>query len=501
MKTAMKNHESPASRYADDFEAWAADCVRITDKLTGLPVPFILNSPQRRVLAVMEEMRRRREPVRLIMLKARQWGGSTLIQVYMAWMQLVRRRGWNSLICAHVKDASAGIRGMYSQLLRLYPEHLREGGPKEWALLPYERSQSVCRIPARDTLVAIATSLAPNSLRGSNFAMAHLSEVAFWGDGNPEAASEIVRTVCGSVAREPETLIVMESTANGTGDFFHSEWQRAVRGESDKRPIFVGWQEIDIYRTEIPAGRRREVLDSFDSYERALLEQGIEAERVAWYHEKRREYPTHEAMKAEFPTTPEEAFAGSGADMLFGPGELPETADTEGDAVSDLVVAVPARGRTGQILSRFSLKGGRIGALSDALMAGTATRLGTLAAREARRHGCPLLIADVLPPEGAGTAAACAREALRTGAVMLCDEDENPWITLRGEPLLHGAELYAAAAAAGKASECSAEAAAQMSACRASAPWLTPMAAARLAAALESERRSALPGARLADLL
>lgn len=64
--------------YREDFERWARDCVRITDKLTERPVPFRLNAPQRRVLGVLEEMRRGGEPIRLIMLKARQWGGSAL---------------------------------------------------------------------------------------------------------------------------------------------------------------------------------------------------------------------------------------------------------------------------------------------------------------------------------------------------------------------------------------------------------------------------------------
>lgn len=65
-------------KYKDNFQLWARECVRITDKLTGLPVPFELNMPQRRVLAMLEEMRLRGLPIRLIMLKARQWGGSTL---------------------------------------------------------------------------------------------------------------------------------------------------------------------------------------------------------------------------------------------------------------------------------------------------------------------------------------------------------------------------------------------------------------------------------------
>ena len=168
------------NKYYNDFELWCKECVTITDKLSGQQIPFTLNAPQRRVLKTMEQQRLSGKPIRLIMLKARQWGGSTLVQTYMAWMQLVRHTGWNSLICAHVKDASANIRGMYSRLLRQYPSELKEGNTKEWSFVPFEKSINISHIPARDCQVAIATAQSPDGVRGGNYSMAHLSEVAFW---------------------------------------------------------------------------------------------------------------------------------------------------------------------------------------------------------------------------------------------------------------------------------------------------------------------------------
>lgn len=309
--------------YQDDFLGWAGDCVRITDKLTGKSVPFTPNAPQRRVIALLEEQRIKGLPIRMILLKARQWGGSTLVQIYMAWMQLVRHTGWNSVICAHVKDAAAGIRGMYSRLLKEYPESLKSGKGKDWVLSPYEKSNSIVEIAARDSRITLATAGAPNSVRGSNFSMAHLSEVAFWGDGDKAVAEEIVRTVCGTVPRVPDSLIVMESTANGRHGYFYEEWQRAVDGKSDKTPVFVPWYEIEIYRKHIPEKSREKVIAGFDAYEKSLLEMGVDPECVAWYHDKRREYPTHEAMMAEFPSTADEAFAASGMFDPFSEEQLP----------------------------------------------------------------------------------------------------------------------------------------------------------------------------------
>ena len=307
------------TEYAENFEQWCLDCVMIYDKLTGRSVPFRLNAPQRRVAALMESQRRAGKPVRIILLKARQWGGSTLTQIYMAWMQLVRHKGWNSLICSHVQDASSNIRGVYSHLLRNYPEELRgpEADPRQWLFTPFEKSRNIGYIPARDCRVAVTSAYAPDAVRGSSFQMAHLSEVAFWGDGDSEAAERIVRTVGGSVPMEPDTVVVMESTADGVGNFFHSEWKRAVKGESDKRAVFVPWHEIEIYSTSLTEEEKTEWPAKFDDYELNLLHHtGLPLEKVVWYHCKRREYATHEQMMAEYPSTPEEAFAFAASPWL-----------------------------------------------------------------------------------------------------------------------------------------------------------------------------------------
>ena len=41
------------------------------------------------------------------------------------------------------------------------------------------------------------------------------------------------------------TMIVLESTANGTGNYFYNEYQAASKGESQFQPLFVPWFEIE----------------------------------------------------------------------------------------------------------------------------------------------------------------------------------------------------------------------------------------------------------------
>lgn len=68
-------------RCRHDFEFWAFSCVTIKYKNTWQDRPFILNGPQQRLLAILEKDRLDNAPLRLILLKARQWGGS-LIYIY-----------------------------------------------------------------------------------------------------------------------------------------------------------------------------------------------------------------------------------------------------------------------------------------------------------------------------------------------------------------------------------------------------------------------------------
>lgn len=409
--------------YADDFELWALECVRIVDKESGCEVPFRLNAPQRRVLAVMEKMRREGRPVRIIMLKARQWGGSTLIQIYMAWMQLVVHTGWNSLTCAHVKDAASGIRAMYSRLLRCYPEKMKGDSPKLWTLSPYEKSASTLYVAARDCQVAIATSMAPNSVRGSNFAMAHLSEVAFWGDGDREVAQEIVRTVSGTVLRCPGSVIVMESTANGKENYFYDEWQRAVRGESDKEAIFVPWHEIELYRRALSPQETGRLAGALDDYERRLLAEGVSLEAVAWYHDKRREYQSHEAMMAEFPSTPDEAFS-SARSPVFEPDTVPQA--QEWSMAPALAVLVPGHGLRPYALTLCAMQGEKVMVRDVPLTAATPGSILSEVQKAVTPAQIPVV---VLECAGSNPAHApwCARTLADRGVALLYDEDEHPW--------------------------------------------------------------------------
>lgn len=312
----MSWEEHALCRSRHDFEFWCHECVTIKDKTTARNIPFTLNAPQRRVLARLEEMRTAAQPIRLILLKARQWGGSTLVQIYMAWLQIVHHKRWNSLICGHLKDTSASIKGMYTRLLANYPKAMTADG-KQLRFRSFEGSRNVSEIAGRECLVAIGSAESQEAIRGYDIAMAHLTEVAFWRDTPSKSPDSLIRAVCGSIAMMPDTVIVLESTANGVGNYFHTEWLRSKAGVGDKVAVFVPWYEIEIYRR--PVTDAAALWKQLDDYERRLWHQsGVTLEMLAWYHSKRREYSSHSLMKAEYPSNDIEAFSLSGR-MVFDP--------------------------------------------------------------------------------------------------------------------------------------------------------------------------------------
>ena len=305
--------EQQRARIRHDFEFWAATCATIQDKITAHNIPFVLNRPQRRLLAVMEDQRLAGQPIRVILLKARQWGGSTLVQLYMAWIQIVHHHKWNSFICGHLHMTSLSIKRMYTLLLRNYPREMLDQ-PRALHLKKLDGCQKVFHIEGIDCLVILGTAHSEDAVRGYNLAMAHLSEVAFWPDTAMHSPEDVVRSVQGAIVMEPGTVVVMESSANGVGQFFHTEWLRAKGGQGDKTPVFVPWYEIEIY--SLPVKDTQQLWESLDDYERQLWDMGCTLEQINWYHNKRREYASHHMMMAEFPTNDIEAFANTGRNVF-----------------------------------------------------------------------------------------------------------------------------------------------------------------------------------------
>ena len=296
-------------RFRHDFEYWAVCCYSIRHKITGEVVSFVLNNAQRLLLRHLEDQRLAEEPIRAILLKARQWGGTTLVTAYFAWIQIVLKRNWNSAIVGHTKDIASLIRLLYCEMLMNYPEEHwdEEEAPKLKAI---SGSQNARQLAGRGAKIVVTSSSMYAPSRGFDIQMAHLSEVAYWCDSKRRKPADIARSVISGIPKIPLSVVVLESTADGIGNYFHRKWNDASAGRSSLKPIFVPWHAIEMY--SMPVDNPEALWKSLTSYERSLWDQGLTLEQIAWYHYMRLEMDTDEAMFAEFPSTPSEAFVNTG---------------------------------------------------------------------------------------------------------------------------------------------------------------------------------------------
>ena len=230
-------------------------CLKIKTK-SGMVVPFRLNDAQRKLYAVAKRQQDAGKPVRLIILKARQLGFSTLTEG-LIFHACATRRNVNALIVAHREDATANLFRMsklfYDELPAPVKPMLRASNAQE---LVFEnpsklRSEREAR-PGLRSRIRCATAGGRGIGRSDTLQCVHLSEYAFWPDGADGKASTLAG-ILQAVPSLPGTMVVIESTANGFEDF-KERWDAAVAGENDFEPVFFAWFENPEYSMPVVPG-------------------------------------------------------------------------------------------------------------------------------------------------------------------------------------------------------------------------------------------------------
>lgn len=317
-------------RIKHDFPFWAAFLVFIKNKDGGDDVRFRLTPPQRRIVRYFEKCRLEKRPIRLLILKARQLGGSTTIQIYMAWLQLVHRRGLNSLIISLQTKASDEIFDMYDRMIKAYPlamlhkmgDAYKDNEPK---FVGVGTSGAIHRVPQRNCKIKLGSAEKPDSCRGGDYSLVHLSEVGLWKKTEGKSPKDIVQSACSGVLLKPYTMIVYESTARGTGNFFHKEYVAAKAGRSQFEAMCIRWFEIPQW--SMPFENEQKKLEFaqwlYDNrlntnansdreepgrYLWWVWNEGASLEALNWYVQERSGRDGHSQMSSEYPSDDVEAF-------------------------------------------------------------------------------------------------------------------------------------------------------------------------------------------------
>ena len=333
------------------------NCLKIKTK-SGTVVPFRLNDAQRKLYAVAKRQQDAGKPVRLIILKARQLGFSTLTEG-LIFHACATRRNVNALIVAHREDATANLFRMsklfYDELPAPVKPMLRASNAQE---LVFEnpsklRSEREAR-PGLRSRIRCATAGGRGIGRSDTLQCVHLSEYAFWPDGADGKASTLAG-ILQAVPSLPGTMVVIESTANGFEDF-KERWDAAVAGENDFEPVFFAWFENPDYAMPVVPGtewtpEERELRDAY-----RLTDGQLQWRRWCIANNCG---GSLDMFRQEYPASPGEAFLHSGTGVFdneqivlrlerlpspAGRGEFTDGAGTESETGAITLYELPEEG-------------------------------------------------------------------------------------------------------------------------------------------------------------
>lgn len=280
-------------RLYEDFEFYSRHCVRIRTK-KGEVSPLLLNAAQRKLLYIIIDQMAATGKVRVIILKARQQGFSTLVHAWLYW-RLSQRKAKKGLVIAHKADSTQALWTMYKRTHAACPAHVRPSTKSD--------SRKALAFDVLDTEIVIATAGGDGVARGETITHCHRSEVAFW---PPATAADNMNALSQTIPDAPDTADFIESTANGMAGPFYELWQASVRGETGYAPVFSPWYDTPEYRQEVPAGFER----TYEEKDLVAL-YGLDDEQLCFRRKKIAESDI-DKYKQEYPACAEEAFLTSG---------------------------------------------------------------------------------------------------------------------------------------------------------------------------------------------
>lgn len=267
-------------------------------------VPLRLNEPQERLYKIIGNEARQGKPIRLIILKARQMGFSTLTEALIFHRTAVKPN-ISSMIIAHKDDATTNLFNMsklfYSYLPDMLKPARKASNAREIIFDSPAKSEGGIGLNSR---IKCATAGGDGVGRSDTLSNVHISEFAFWTGDKMATLNGLLQ----SVPAQPGTMVIIESTANGYDDFKRL-WDSSVAGENDFIPVFFPWFELSEYSRPYDGFK-------LTAEEEELKERhNLTNEQLSWrrWCIKNNCGGDINLFKQEYPSTPEEAFITTGA--------------------------------------------------------------------------------------------------------------------------------------------------------------------------------------------
>ena len=316
-------------RLKEDFITYADKCLKIRTK-EGVITPFTLNKAQKYIHEKIELQKLQTNKVRALILKGRQQGCSTYVGGRF-YHRTTHHFGTQSFILTHALDATNNLFKMAQRFYQNTPDLVR----------PEISTNNAKELifGQLDSGYKIGTAENKSVGRSATIQLFHGSEVAFWAN-----AQEHAKGIMQAVPDAPNTEVVLESTANGVGNYFHQQWQKAESGMSDFIAIFVPWFWQEEYRRQIPEDF---ILTPKEEELKSLY--GLSDEQVSWRRYKIVDLSVsgidgEKAFMQEYPCNSNEAFQLTGEDSYIDSALLMRARKGKADKFGPILIGVdPAR--------------------------------------------------------------------------------------------------------------------------------------------------------------
>jgi len=283
-------------RLMADFEFYARNCLMIRTKEHGLQ-PLKLNAAQQYIHNKIQDQLAETGKVRAIILKGRQQGMSTYTEGRFLW-KVTHNKGVRAFILTHDAESTNALFEMTERYYEGLPEFVK---PSAGAANAKE-----LHFDGLDSGYKIGTAGNKAVGRGQTIQYFHGSEVGFW-----QNASEHTKGIMQAIPSGQGSEVILESTANGVGNYFHQQWKAAEKGLSEFLPIFVPWFWQQEYRRDAEGIElSAEELKLKHTYK-------LDNEQLAWRRNKIFELSTDGedgelSFKQEYPMNAAEAFQVTG---------------------------------------------------------------------------------------------------------------------------------------------------------------------------------------------
>ncbi|WP_173636212.1 terminase [Paramixta manurensis] len=303
---------------------WRLNNLYKVENESGELVTFHMRPAQRKLFESMHQKN--------IILKARQLGFSTAIDIYLLDQALFNK----NIKCGIVAQDKQAAGEIFRTKIAVPFDNL-----PGWLRSTFKITERRSGANGGYILFAHGSSIqVATSFRSGTVQRLHISEHGKICAKYPAKAKEVRTGTLNAV--HAESIVFIESTAEGVGGDFHGMSTRAM--ELQKSGIgltkqdfafhFYAWWMDPKYVAPVPAGGL--VLSKYHQEYFAAVEMSMDItltdQQMQWYI--RKEIEQQEEMKQEFPSTPQEAFLTSGR-RVFSP--IP-TMRAEGRCIPPLIV-------------------------------------------------------------------------------------------------------------------------------------------------------------------